>query len=199
MRGYPVQDLIKALVKAKAEFAAIEKNAKAYNYKYATLAEVAGAITPALCNHGLVVTQPLEQTEAGLLVRTQLWHESGQCLESTMLLPECKKIQDLGSAITYARRYALSALFGVAPSDDDGAEAQEKTEYKSNGNGYSTKKSYSTTKPAAPPPPKPPTPQAMTPQELNKAKADLGVAPEVKVPAVTAPSNGKATQDELPF
>jgi len=124
----PMMLLIEALAKARAEFDSVTKNAKNpfFKSKYADLAEVLGAITPALSSNGLVVVQPIEQTEKGLLLRTQLYHVGGGLIESTFAIPENKDIQKLGSSITYIRRYSLSALFGVAPEDDDGNSAAGK-------------------------------------------------------------------------
>lgn len=192
-----MENLIKALVKARSEFDRVTKdsNNPFFKSKYADLASVVGAITPALSANGLVVCQPLEQTENGLLLKTQLWHESGEVMESTMAIPAIADIQKLGSAITYSRRYALSSLLGIAPEDDDGNAAASAP----NGNGVK-KMAYTTKKPDKPPMVKPPVPQPMSASEVQGLKEDLGVAPEVpKVPAVAAPSNGKANQDELPF
>jgi len=124
----PMMLLVEALSKARAEFDAVTKNAANpyFKSKYADLSEVLGAITPALSANGLVVVQPIKQTETGLLLRTQLHHVGGGVIESTFAIPENKDIQKLGSAITYIRRYSLSALFGVAPQDDDGNAAAGK-------------------------------------------------------------------------
>lgn len=124
----PMMLLVSALAKARAEFDAVTKNANNpfFKSKYADLSEVIGAITPALSANGLVVVQPIEQTENGLLLRTQLYHVGGGVIESTFAIPENKDIQKLGSAITYVRRYSLSSLIGVAPQDDDGNAAAGK-------------------------------------------------------------------------
>jgi hypothetical protein len=124
----PMMLLVTALAKARAEFDAVTKNAANpfFKSKYADLSEVIGAITPALSANGLVVVQPIEQTEQGLLLRTQLYHVGGGVIESTFAIPENKDIQKLGSSITYIRRYSLSSLFGVAPEDDDGNAAAGK-------------------------------------------------------------------------
>ena len=124
----PMMLLVEALSKARAEFDAVTKNAANpfFKSKYADLSEVIGAITPALSANGLVFVQPIEQTENGLLLRTQLLHVGGGCIESTFAIPDNKDIQKLGSAITYIRRYSLSALIGVAPQDDDGNAAAGK-------------------------------------------------------------------------
>lgn len=124
----PMMLLVSALAKARAEFDAVTKNANNpfFKSKYADLSEVIGAITPALSANGLVVVQPIVQTENGLLLRTQLYHVGGGVIESTFAIPENKDIQKLGSAITYVRRYSLSSLIGVAPQDDDGNAAAGK-------------------------------------------------------------------------
>ncbi len=131
----PMMLLVGALAKARAEFDAVTKNANNpfFKSKYADLSEVIGAITPALSANGLVVVQPIDQTENGLLLRTQLYHVGGGVIESTFAIPENKDIQKLGSAITYVRRYSLSSLIGVAPQDDDGNAAAGKKVESENG------------------------------------------------------------------
>jgi hypothetical protein len=88
---------------------------------------------PYLLAEGLVVVQLTELSETGLQLRTQLIHSSGELLESTYPLPDVADPQKLGAAITYARRYSLSALLCVCPDEDDDGESvkhQAKTEVK---------------------------------------------------------------------
>ena len=62
---------------------------------------------------------------SGITLRTTLAHKSGQWIASELTLPNDRMggIQGMGSALTYARRYALAAMVGVAQDDDDGEGA----------------------------------------------------------------------------
>ncbi len=94
-----------------------------YSYGYATLAACFEAIQPLHAN-GIAVTQiPLDGGN-GVLVATLLMHASGQWIRGEMWMPVAQQTpQGYGSALTYARRYGLSALCGLASDDDDGAAA----------------------------------------------------------------------------
>ena len=128
-----MQELVKALIKAKRNFKPIERNARAYNYKYSPLDVVIAATQDYLSDEGLVVIQSLAslvnsngQNEIG--VRTILAHESGESTDSAFyIIPEKKDIQSIGSMITYMRRYSYLAILGLAPvdEDDDGKMAVE--------------------------------------------------------------------------
>lgn len=91
--------------------------------KYADLASVWEAIRGPLSANGLSVVQLVTEAPAGFVgLTTILLHSSGQQISSTFHMPvkDANNPQAVGSALTYARRYALSALVGVAPEDDDG-------------------------------------------------------------------------------
>ena len=95
-----------------------------FKSKYADLAAVCDACMPALNANGIAVIQPLTETEFGRSVVTRFIHESGDVLECPIPLILGKNdMQGLGSAITYARRYGLMELAGIAPEDDDGNAA----------------------------------------------------------------------------
>lgn len=101
-----------------------------FKSKYADLASVVDACLPALNRHGIAVVQPLMENEFGRSVLTRFIHESGETLDCPVPLILGKQdMQGLGSAITYARRYGLMSLAGIAPEDDDGnaAAASAKT------------------------------------------------------------------------
>ena len=122
-----IAELAKALTKAQAEFGDIIKNHTAkvgsYQYKYATLTDVLGAVREPLAKHGLAVLQPMCWNERPFLV-TRLVHTSGEWIESVYPLSTYDRPQEMGSAITYARRYALTSLLSIAADDDDGQAAQ---------------------------------------------------------------------------
>jgi hypothetical protein len=97
-----------------------------YTYRYADLGTILGAVRPRLAEHGLAVVQLVSSDldRGAVLVSTQLRHCSGQTLDSPQLamrLPQTP--QQLGSLITYLRRYSVLALLGLATEDDDGAAA----------------------------------------------------------------------------
>jgi len=119
--------LAKALVAAQLSTEAIKKartnNAFGAN-KYADLAAVVEAVVPALNNAGVSALQFPSFDGAMVAVQTTLLHESGSSVTSTLhLRPSKLDPQGVGSAITYARRYALLAMTGAAPEDDDGNAA----------------------------------------------------------------------------
>lgn len=101
--------------------------------KYADLTAVIEAIKPALINHGLFFTQHPEPHDRGVCIETVLHHAGGEHLSLGKLFVPANK-QDahgFGSALTYARRYALVTAFGVPVEDDDGnaaAKAQREPE-----------------------------------------------------------------------
>ena len=124
-----INDLAAALAKAQATIkgACKDKNNPFYKSKYADLSNIWDACREALTNNQLSVVQAPEQSEGGgIAVETMLMHSSGQFIASRYVMPITdSKInaQTIGSAITYARRYALAAMVGVAPEDDDGNAA----------------------------------------------------------------------------
>lgn len=122
--------IAKALAAAQAELQPAAKNAQNPHLKnrYADIASVYEAIREALPKHGLAVTQLiLPSPEGKAHVRTVLMHESGEWLASECILPPDRAggVQGIGSAITYARRYSLSAIVGVVSEDDDDGNAAQ--------------------------------------------------------------------------
>lgn len=126
-------NLSKALVETQKELKQPLKDAKNPFFKseYVPLENVAEAITESATKHGLAFSQYATTTETGnVSVGTIVFHESGEFIEFPPLIlkPENTKPQSIGSAITYAKRYSLSAVFGItSDKDDDGNKA--------NGNG----------------------------------------------------------------
>lgn len=100
-------------------------NAGTYSYKYATLAQAAQQAREVLAEYGLAVHQDAHGELGAVAVTTRIWHHSGQWVESEpLVMPVKGGPQDIGSAITYARRYSLMAFLGLATDDDDGVSAQ---------------------------------------------------------------------------
>lgn len=121
-----------ALVKAAAELGPIAKDATnpAFRNKYATLDAIMEQVRPVLARHGLAVMQGVTHPETvdgkvvGLAVETRLLHQSGEWLATVVTLPvEKSTAQGAGSAISYGRRYGLSAMLGLTAEDDDGNAA----------------------------------------------------------------------------
>lgn len=116
------------LRKAQQEMTAAMKDTENPHFrsKYADLGAVQAACLPALHKHGFAVFQPLVTDETGHWVETIFAHESGETLSCRVpLLLGKHDMQGLGSAVTYARRYGLLCMSGVAPEDDDGNKAAE--------------------------------------------------------------------------
>lgn len=118
-----VASLMAALAAAQAEITNIEKAKENTHFRsrYADIADGLSVIRPKLAAHGLVITQATEfDRDSGLFVlHTRIYHTSGEWIGSTYPLPTSGKAQEMGSAITYARRYALFALVGTAATDED--------------------------------------------------------------------------------
>jgi len=115
-------NIAKALAAAQMEMGKALKQSQnpAFRSKYADLGNVMDACMPALNKNGIAVVQTMRDET----VVTMLIHESGETLECPVpLLVGKRDMQGLGSAITYARRYGLMAMAGIAPEDDDGNAA----------------------------------------------------------------------------
>jgi hypothetical protein len=132
MQSDAIDKLAEALAKAQGEVEGATKDAHNPAFKqgarvaaYATLASVWEACRRALSSNGLAVTQTTKGGDATTVtVVTTLWHSSGQWIRGELTMkPQAATPQGIGSAITYARRYALAAMVGVAPEDDDGEGA----------------------------------------------------------------------------
>ncbi len=96
-----------------------------YSYDYADLAAVSRVILPMLGRVGLAWTTRPTLVENRLVLVYELRHVSGELIEGVYPLPTSSSPQEVGSAMTYARRYTLCCVTGVAPEqdDDDGAAA----------------------------------------------------------------------------
>lgn len=125
-----------ALAAAQAAFGPIERTltakvtsrregAAGYSYDYAPLDAVLEVARPVLAGQGFALIQAPQVLQNGVLVRTMVAHKSGRWIQNDLKLAcQVGVAQEVGGAITYAKRYALLALLGIAPeSDDDGAKA----------------------------------------------------------------------------
>lgn len=120
-------NLYKALAGFQSEVPVLHKDTSGYGYSYTDLPEIVRVITPILNKHGLAYTQLLNGNE----LKTIVFHvESGENIESVTPIPEeslkgMNKFQILGSAITYIRRYSLSAMLGLVTDKDMDASTLE--------------------------------------------------------------------------
>ena len=126
-----ITELSKAFAKMQKELEQPFKNANNpfFKSKYVPLENVVDSITKASSKHGLSFTQfPSSDENGNVTVGTMVMHESGEWIEydPIRLKPVKNDPQAVGSAITYAKRYALSAIFGItSDNDDDGNEATQ--------------------------------------------------------------------------
>lgn len=129
MQSEQTNELSGALSKAQSAMkaAAFNRINPHFKNKYADLASVIDAIRDPLASNGLSFTQTTEIREGGFVLVTTLRHSSGQWVASEYPLPIAAKPQELGSALTYARRYSLSAIACIAADEDDDAEGARAT------------------------------------------------------------------------
>lgn len=120
-----IDALAAALSKAQSLIENVNKDKQAYGYKYADLASCLQVIKKPLADNGLSISQLVTQDKDNKQVLvTLLIHESGQWLKSVfgienVVMKQCNSLQQIGAGITYARRYALSAIIGLTQEDDD--------------------------------------------------------------------------------
>ncbi|MGF9909526.1 ERF family protein [Brevibacillus porteri] len=126
-----IKELASALAKFNGEVSRIAKDANNpfFKNKYATLDQIIDEVRPNLTSHGLSIIQiPCGEGEH-ITLKTVLMHESGEWIESEPLSmkPVKNDPQSIGSAITYARRYSLSAFLSLNTGEDDDGNAATHT------------------------------------------------------------------------
>jgi hypothetical protein len=123
-----INELASALAKAQGVFESAEMDSvnPHFKSKYASLGAIILAVKQGLSSNGLALSQMLIENEKGMALETTLLHSSGQWLSGSVpVILDKQNMQGLGSAITYAKRYAIAAILGVvADQDDDGEAAQ---------------------------------------------------------------------------
>lgn len=115
-------DFYKRLIKAKSEMGAIKKTSTNpfFKSKYADLQTILEVVEPALLENGLLLIQPIKDGRVVTIITDGI-----TSIESSIEIGSYSKPQDLGSAITYYRRYTLQALLSLSAEDDDGNQAQK--------------------------------------------------------------------------
>ncbi len=128
-----MKNLFKALAAFQQEVPAIHEGTKGYGYTYADLKTIFKVINPILKKHNLGFTQLLDKDA----IKTIIFHtESGESIESMTNIPQdvtmkgMNTFQVAGSAITYYRRYSLSAALGLVTDVDSDANGEEKPQPK---------------------------------------------------------------------
>jgi hypothetical protein len=120
-------ELIKALTKAQGNFgkAVFDKVNPHFKSKYASLDSVHDAIKEPLALHGLAISHLLSYREGTLLMETTLFHVSGEWMACEMPIVGGTTPQQLGSILSYYRRYSICCLLAIpSGEDDDGEEAE---------------------------------------------------------------------------
>lgn len=126
-----MKELATALAKAQGEFKPIEKNRAvqittrtggSYNFRYADLEEILTKTRPALTSNGLALIQTVEHKEGVQVLTCKLLHAEGDMITSELAIPSAREMaadpKAFGAAITYFRRYMVTAMLGVAADDD---------------------------------------------------------------------------------
>lgn len=135
-----ISSLAAALIAAQSEFPPITRDKEVevktrsggvYTFKYAPLDSIIEKVRPVLTKNGLAFIQSAGDKN----ICTRLIHSSGEWLETDAMpvLASSGSAQDYGSGITYAKRYQLAALLGIASEDDDDANRASGNESKARG------------------------------------------------------------------
>jgi hypothetical protein len=118
-----MKEFSKGLPDLMAEMHNASNTKDGYGYKYAPLNEILDTVRPLLQKHRYSIVQMVGYLDGKVSVTTRLIHESGEFIESTMALPPAEvkgtnEVQQMGASITYARRYMLTSLLGIAGEED---------------------------------------------------------------------------------
>lgn len=177
-----------ALAQAQAAYAPIERTrtvevvpreGRAYTFDYAPLEEVISATRPALTAAGLAYSSYIADGEKGPELHTLLSHVDGGFVHMVEALPHVEKPQQMGSALTYHRRYQYQCLTGTSPEyDDDGNEAS--------GNKVQGMQQRNR-QPPAPAPRSAPAPAATKPATTRTAPTQAARPASAPPPAATPP------------
>lgn len=127
-RSTTIAHLALALARAQGKISGASKDKQNPHFKsaYADLASGWEACRAALSENQLAVLQPVFADGGRVTVTTILTHSSGEWISADLTMAAGQNTpQGIGSCITYARRYALFSLVGIAPEDDDGNAASQ--------------------------------------------------------------------------
>ena len=131
-----IEKLAIALSKCQGEMEPASKDSENpfFKAKYADLASIWDTCRLPLSKNGLAVTQITNKSQNGMMsLTTILLHSSGQWIKGVLEMKPMKQDpQGYGSCLTYMRRYALSAMVGIAPEDDDAEKSMKRNNEKTN-------------------------------------------------------------------
>ncbi len=119
-----MKQLAEALVAAQQGLHNLGKDAEGYGYQYVTLGKLIEETRGVLAAHGLAILQPMCIHDGRPAVKTVLLHQSGEFIDgvypiSAVTMKQCNDAQQMGAAISYARRYCLAAMLNITQTDDD--------------------------------------------------------------------------------
>lgn len=125
-----IGELLTALSKCQAEMNNVSKSKQGHGYKYAELSSCIDVAREPMSNNGLSISQCMSLVDGQQCMVTVLGHSSGQYMTSTYSLEAvglkaANNAQQMGAAITYARRYCFAAIIGLAQEDDDAASVPQ--------------------------------------------------------------------------
>jgi len=126
-----MSSLFSAVAKAQFEFPEVKFDSEAMvgggrRYRYASLAAILRAVRPVLAKHGVAFVQTPTVTEGWVSITTHLYHGDQTVAYGPLGSPLVKGgFHELGSAITYLKRYALASLLGIAADEDEDGHAAE--------------------------------------------------------------------------
>ena len=116
-----MQKISQALVKFQSQLKPVNKDSENPFFKshYADLSSILQSVMPLLSANGLALIQPMKVQDGFTILITRLIHDSGEIIESEMILPPHNDPQKYGSLLSYYKRYQLQALLGVSTKDED--------------------------------------------------------------------------------
>lgn len=172
MQSESIAKLVAALAKAQKVITAPTKNREvtvtprsggsSYKFSYTTLDALIDHVREPLTENGLWFVQTTEGTPAGFVLKTTLLHDSGEWIAGEIPMVDPGSNQQLGSALTYQRRYALAGILGIASDSDDDANGAD-------GNAVESSRDKATPPRSPPPRPAPPKPAG----EAKKAAVEF--------------------------
>ncbi len=121
-----ISELAKALNKMQGELKTVcrDKINPYFNSKYADLSAIWDACRKPLADNGLSLIQTTDRVGEDIVLETLLLHETGEWIKGKLPINAVRdEPQAIGSAISYARRYAMSAMLGIVSDEDDDAES----------------------------------------------------------------------------
>ena len=147
MKSETIGKLVEALSKAQGQIKTAGKTGRNPRFQstYSTVEDIWNSCRRPLSENGLAVTQTTDSNDSGNYLITTLMHSSGEWIDSKMplFLPKLDS-QMYGSAITYAKKYSLAAMLGIASGEDDVNDQEKDTDDDGEGcraqDGYKSKK-----------------------------------------------------------